>query len=719
MKFKFKLLLVVTVATIAQISAQISNIVPANAESTQIEKLVSQQSLASTLLASKSISTANSSSSQVSEIPTAKDLLAQSNRKTRKPAKRKPPQKPTAGTATPSNPPVQSQTPTTPAPNQKQVLVSEIIIRNPKGALEPELESKIRQVLTVKAGQPTTREQLEQNLNAIRALGAFSAVEIIPEDTTKGVRLSFVVTPYGTLRQVQIRTLPANSSSVLKQTDIDALFQPQYGKQLNAVELQAAIKQLNALYQQQGYNLAQVVDVEELSSDGTLKLVIAEGLIEDVQVRFINKEGALVDDKNQPIRGNTRPFIVTREAELKPGKVFNRATAEKDLRRIYGLGIFDDVRVSFAAGTDPAKVVLQFNVIERKTSSIIAGGGISSTNGLFGSISYNQLNVGGNAQKLGAELQIGTRDTLYDLNFSDPWIATDPNRTSYNVNVFGRRSYSLVYGGGKNPSFVPGTTDTPTVNRQGGGITFSRPLNGDPFSDSAWRASLGVQYQRVSIRDVNGGAIVRQDSKGNDLSFSKTGEDDLLMVQLGLTKDLRNSFTDPTQGSLLRLGLDQSVPVGTGSIKMTRARASFTNYTPIKLINFTPGSQALVFNIQGGTILGDLPPYEAFSLGGTSSVRGYEDGDVGSGRSYIQATAEYRFPLVSIVGGEIFADYGSDLGTGNSVPGDPAGSRGKPGNGFGYGAGIRIASPIGPIRIDYAINNLSESRIQFGIGERF
>ena len=191
------------------------------------------------------------------------------------------------------------------------------------------------------------------------------------------------------------------------------------------------------------------------------------------------------------------------------------------------------------------------------------------------------------------------------------------------------------------------------------------------------------------------------------------------MVQLGLTQDLRNSFTDPSQGSLLKLGVDQSIPVGVGKISMTRARASFTNYTPVKLINLSPGAQSLVFNVQGGTVLGDLPPYEAFSLGGPTSVRGYEEGDVGSGRSYVQDSADYRFPVISIVGLGIFADYGSDLGTGSSVPGNPAGTRGKPGDGFGYGAGLRINSPIGPIRIDYAINSRSENRIQFGIGERF
>jgi outer membrane protein insertion porin family len=692
MKFRFrlKLILVTTLAAVVQIG----NVPAVSAESKPIERMVSQLNLASSLSTPKSLP-------ESSELPTAKDLLAQS-RKSRKPLIRRKPTKP-AATTEPTVTPTQSQTPPAAGATQKQVLVSDIIIRSPQGALAPELESKIRQVLTVKTGQPTTRAQLEQNLNAVRALGAFSAVEIIPEDTAKGVKLSFVVTTYGNLGQVQIKTLPANSSTVLTQADIDSIFQPQYGKQLNAVELQAAIKKLNELYQKQGYNLAQVVDVEELGADG---------------VRFMNKEGLLVDEKKQPITGSTRPFIVTREAELKPGKIFNRNTVEKDLRRIYGLGIFDDVRVAFAAGTDPAKVVLQFNVIEKKTFSIVAGGGLSSANGLFGSLSYNQLNVGGNAQKIGAEVQVG-RDLLYDLNFSDPWIATDPNRTSYNTNIFQRRSLSLVFDGGTTPAFVPGTTDTPRILRQGGGITFNRPLNGDPFSDSAWRASLGFQYQRVSVRDINGSAIVPKDSKGNDLSFSKTGEDDLVMVQLGMTQDLRNSFVDPTQGSLLKLGVDQSVPIGQGNIFMTRARASFTNYTPVKLINISPGSQSLVLNVQGGTILGDLPPYEAFSLGGTSGVRGYEDGDVGSGRSYVQATAEYRFPLISIVGGGLFVDYGTDLGTGSSVPGNPAGSRGKPGNGLGYGAGLRINSPIGPVRVDYAINSRSESRIQFGIGERF
>ncbi len=706
---RFKLLLV-TITTIAQIA----NITSVRAESAQMEKLVSRSSLAQAIGSGKPDVNGNPKSiAPTSDLPSAIDLIARAKRKPRKPPIQRKPASETSPT-----PPPQTQTP--PDTTQKQVIVAEIVIQNPKGTLEPELESKIRQVLTVKTGQPTTRSQLEQNLNAIRSLGAFSAVEIIPEDTSKGVKLSFLVTPYGTLNQVQIKTLPANSSTVLTQSDLDAIFQKQYGKQLNAVELQAGIKQLNQFYKAQGYDLAQVVDVEELNADGKLNLVIAEGLIEDVQVRFLTKDGSLVDDKKKPITGLTRPFIITREAQLKPGKIFNRTIAERDLRRIYGLGLFDDVRISFAPGSDPARVILQLNAIERKTSSIVAGGGISSTNGLFGSISYNQINVGGNAQKLGADLQVGTLGTLYNINFSDPWIATDPNRTSYNVNVFSQRSTSLIFGGGKTPLYVPNTTNTPLILRQGAGIAFARPLSGDPFSDTGWRASLGIQYQKVSVRDSGDpNQVVSKDSAGNDLTFSKTGQDDLYMVQFGLSRDERNSLTDPNQGSLLRLGVDQTIPIGLGKISMTRARASYTQYAPVKLLGFAPGNHVLLFNVQGGTIFGDLPPYEAFSLGGSTSVRGYEDGDVGSGRSYLQSTLEYRFPIVSIVGGEFFADYGTDLGTGSSVPGNPAGSRGKPGSGLGYGAGIRIQSPIGSIRVDYGINNQGGSVIQFGIGERF
>lgn len=98
-------------------------------------------------------------------------------------------------------------------------------------------------------------------------------------------------------------------------------------------------------------------------------------------------------------------------------------------------------------GTNPSQVDVQVNVVERNSGSIAAGAGISSASGLFGTISYQEQNLNGRNQKLGAELEVGQRELLFDVRFTDPWIAGDPYRTSYTANLFRSRSISLIFEG--------------------------------------------------------------------------------------------------------------------------------------------------------------------------------------------------------------------------------------------------------------------------------
>ncbi len=51
-----------------------------------------------------------------------------------------------------------------------------------------------------------------------------------------------------------------------------------------------------------------------------------------------------------------------------------------------------------------------------------------------------------------------------------------------------------------------------------------------------------------------------------------------------------------------------------------------------------------------------------------------------------------------------------------NAAGDPAGARGKPGSGYGYGAGVRVDSPVGPLRLEYAFNEQGFRRFHLGIG---
>jgi outer membrane protein insertion porin family len=614
---------------------------------------------------------------------------------------------------TPSTEPGTNQ-PETEAP-EPRVLVAEVVV---SGA-EAELQDLVYREIRTQPGRTTTRSQLQEDVNAVYATGFFGNVTVTPEDTPLGVRITFVVTPNPILDRVEIKTVPETAEKrVLPEEVVNNIFTPRYGKILNLRELQEDIKKLNDWYKENGYDLAQVVGAPAVSQDGVVTLIVAEGIIEDIQVRFFDKEG-------ETAKGKTRDFIILREIQLKSGDVFNRQTARNDLQRVFGLGIFEDAKFSFSPGEDPSKVIVNVDVVEGNTGSIAAGAGISSASGFFGTLSYQQKNIGGNNQTLGAEVELGTRDfdLSFDLRFTDPWIGGDPFRTSYTVNAFRRRSISLIFDGGEEEITLPHDEDEddgdrPRVVRTGGGVSFSRPLAPDPFTKAEWRLSTGFQYQHVEIEDSDGD-ISPRDELGNRLSFSDSGIDDLFTLQFGATRDLRNSVQQPTSGSLLRLGADQWLPLGSGSILGTRLRGSYSYFIPVSLINFSEGPQAIALNVQAGTVIGDLPPYEAFSIGGSNSVRGYDEGEVGSGRSYLQANIEYRFPLFSVVGGALFFDYGTDLGSGDAVPGNPAGVRDKPGSGFGYGVGVRVQSPIGPIRVDYGFNDQGDSRIHFGIGERF
>jgi outer membrane protein insertion porin family len=587
------------------------------------------------------------------------------------------------------------------------VLVAEVLVKAPTGDLAPDLQDLVYSVVQTRAGRTTTRSQLQEDINAIFATGFFADVEAQPIDTDLGVQVNFIVQPNPVLTDVRLV-----GNEVLPQTEADRIFADQKGKIINLLDFQNGILAINQWYQDNGYVLGQVVASPQVAEDGVVTLEVAEGVIESIEVRFFNDQGESVDEQGEPLQGYTHEYIITREFQTQPGDVFNQAQIERDFQRVFGLQIFEDVTPGLEPGSqNPRKVKVIVNVTERSTGSVAAGLGFNFTGDIFGTVSYRQDNFGGNNQKLTAEAQVSTRDLLFDVSFTDPWIAGDPFRTSYTATTFARRAINLNFDGGPNEINLS-NGDRVRVRRLGGGITFSRPL------DNGWSVAVGTLAQNVSARD-SGGDLFATDAAGNPLTASDSGVDDLWTIPLSATWDQRNDSFNPTSGGILRLSSEQSIPVGRGSIFNNRLRASYSHYIPLKLINFTDGPQALALNVQLGTILGDVPPYDAFSLGGTNSIRGYDEGETGSGRSYAQLTAEYRFPIFSFLGMALFFDAGSDLGSGGAVPGAPGPSRGKPGSGFGYGAGVRVQTPLGPLRIDYGFNDEGQGRLHFGIGERF
>jgi outer membrane protein insertion porin family len=333
----------------------------------------------------------------------------------------------------------------------------------------------------------------------------------------------------------------------------------------------------------------------------------------------------------------------------------------------------------------------------RGGTSISAGGQINIT-----PRQRVNLEVRGGESILGAEAS-------YFVGSSDP-------RRGLNMNVFGVQSYSPSFRSDDRDVRLPDGTQNPIVDRLGGGVQWLQPLA------SKLDAAFGVSYQRVAIReDFFSNATVPFDEFGNRLSVSNRGIDDLLTLGAALKYDTRDFAADPMRGTHLRFGFDQAIPVGNASINMTRLNLSAAQFFQISR------RQNIVLSAQGGHMFGDIPPYEAFNLGGMNTVRGYGRGELGTGASFVQASLEYRFPLFGFkfirqdvkVRGVLFADYGSTLGSQDNVIGRPGEVRDKPGSGFGVGGGARVR--VGPAlaRFEVGVSDRGDLGVYFGLGERF
>jgi outer membrane protein insertion porin family len=444
---------------------------------------------------------------------------------------------------------------------------------------------------------------------------------------------------------------------------------------------------------------------------GTLQLSQAgnaEGVyVAEVKIRFVNSRGEAVDKKGTPIEGRISEDFIRGELKLKAGDNYSPEVVRLDLQQLQQLGLFDKVTVSTEeVGTD---INVIYNVQERSARSFGVSASISDDVGVAVPLSYTDRTFGTNGQRLSVELVPSLRGIQYDVQFVSPYVAAD-DRLGYSVRAFGDRRISEIF----NKDLNLPNGDRVREIRMGGNLAVTRPL-GD------WRGTLGLNYTNISTRDRNLN-IARRDELGNPLTFSGAGVEELYTVSFGATRDRRNNPFNPTSGSILTLSTEQSIPLGGGNIVSNRLLANYIQYVPVTLLGISESEalpEMLAFNLQGGTVIGDLPPTEAFRLGGRNSVRGYDGGDIGSGRSYFLASGEYRFPVGQDVGGVIFADFASDLGTGDSVLGKPASVRDKPGTGAAVGLGVRVRSSFGLIRLDLGVSDGGDIKFVLGTKQRF
>jgi outer membrane protein insertion porin family len=658
-----------------------------------------------------------------------------------------------------------------PAPVEQRVQIAEVVLEGLDDHPERErLEQAAYAAMAVTPGSRVSRSELQTDLAAIYATGWFSDVRIQPVDGPLGVRLIVTVLPNPVLRTVNLE--PSGKLKIPDQVVSDT-FAPDYGKTLNLNNLQSRMQELQKWYAEQGFSLARVTGPSRVSPDGNVALLVREGTVQGVEVQFINKEGESTNDKGEPIRGKTKPWVITREVSLKPGEVFNRRQLEEDIKRIYGTGLFSDVKVTLKPlPGQPGEVVVVLGIVEQSTGSISGGVGYSQSQGVFGQIQLQDSNLRGRAWDLGTNISYGQFGGLGDITFTDPWIKGDRFRTSFRARAFFSREIPQIFQSenstfstdledfkgadfdivtnrprsvGGDDVLVRTNFDTVAIQRIGGNVQFVRPLNGgDPFKRVPWRLILAFSGQEVTPMNFSGDKYTQAVVGANKspdvvprrqvicLAYNCASENQLLSVRLGATYSTLDDPRNPTRGNFLSIGTEQFVTVGPDSPTFNRVRATLSHYIPVNWLKIYKGcrpkpgekedcKQALAFQVSGGTLIGDdIPPYEAFCLGGGNSVRGYYDCDLGVGKSFGEFTVEYRFPIFSIVSGEVFFDAGTTFGTQADIPGNPGGLLGKKGDGFSPGIGLIVTTPVGPLRLEVATQDFtSDWRFNLGVGWKF
>jgi outer membrane protein insertion porin family len=262
---------------------------------------------------------------------------------------------------------------------------------------------------------------------------------------------------------------------------------------------------------------------------------------------------------------------------------------------------------------------------------------------------------------------------------------------------------------------LAGNNHQPWIYRSSAGFAYTT----DPSQELILSSAL--VYENLSVHDgPAAGMVAPLDRLGNPLTVSPGGIDRMLMVRvMGLHMDL-DDLQFPTRGQKFRFSAEQAIGVSSAPISWTRLNANMSHFQSL-------GSPTLILNLQAGIMTGTVPPYEAYNLGGTNSVRGYQLGELGGGSSFLQSSIELRQPLgeLEILGRQVpfrlnaFVDYGTAFGTASRVFGQPAVVRNKPDSGFSYGLGVQALSDLGLIRLEGAWAAQGRSTINLSIGDRY
>jgi len=365
--------------------------------------------------------------------------------------------------------------------------------------------------------------------------------------------------------------------------------------------------------------------------------------------------------------------LVRNFSTIAVGERYSEAQLQKFIRRLDSTGYFSSVQARIDA--DPAHAddaAIDVRVIEAPPQRFEGGLFFSTDTKFRANVHYTDVDVDGHASQLHVDARADTKIQSFGVRLVHP--PTD-------------RGWLDSYGAKIERTDISGlVTQT---------------------------AAIGVRRRSLDERDVVAYAATfygdLQEPGGAPSEHSYA-----TFFEYGRTWRDVDDLLAPTRGFVVDATLGGGPP-GLSTKAFGRAVVKFAAWHPLG------EADALEFRAEAGAVLASsrngIPSALLFRTGGDTTVRGYEFDSLGvqqgdatvGGRYYALASVEATHYFTPVWGIAAFVDAGNANDDLNSFR--PA---------YGYGAGLRVKSPIGPVRVDIAYGQqTAQVRLHMSVGLSF
>lgn len=563
--------------------------------------------------------------------------------------------------------------------------------------LPAEVQDEYMALLKSHIGDTLTPAAIKADISALGSSGYLSEINPVITVVPEGVKVAYKVTVNPVVKSVQFEGNTVYSNEMLVN-----YLNVQPNTVLNTVQVGERIQGINAAYNRDGYILARVNDMA-VDQDGVLHISITEGIVEDI-VPHGNKK--------------TKDYVILREFNQKKGQPFNKFLVRRSVEKVYNLGYFDDVNVRLLEGSTPDKVVIEIDVLEHKTGTITLGAGYSDSDGFVGIVEVGEDNLRGTGDKIKVHWEFGGTAGYknYSVSYLRPWI--DSKGTSLGLTIFDREDTYTDYNsdGDEISQYVKTqkginvslgrqtgeyTRDYVTLETRKDGWKFDEDENSGynyaagPGTGTAEEKAAypGYSWDNGDYDFAGKNYIENNFGRTNSVSWQKV-------------YDSRDNIYDPKRGKRVSATVQWAGHGLGGDFDYYKFTGEYRNYKAIG------NNQVIAFRARLGWAQGDVPYSALYTLGGADTLRGFKD-DQFRGKKMYNATLEYRVPIFNKVTGVLFTDMGDAWDAPNVTWYD-----GDKSFNISVGAGVRISTPIGPIRLDYGVSK-DDNKFHFSFGGQF